>query len=128
MEEVKRTERGWCGYIQGYQYCLFRRNTLIEYLDKKIVVATLGNFIDPYRWKVMPIKDDIWYETIAGYAINKEGFWDIDGNNMIEIKSNHTIQGELDYILDNYKTPDLYANIIHETIVDEMMDRICEYD
>lgn len=128
MEEIIRTERGWCGYIKGYQYCLFRRNTLLEYLNKKIVIATLGNFIDPYRWKVMPISNDVWYETIAGYAINKEGYWDIDGDRRIGIKTPHAIYGSMDYLLEKFKTPDIYANNMHEDVVKEMMDRIVEDD
>lgn len=125
MEDIKRTERGWCGYIQGYQYCLFRRNTLIEYNNKKIVIATLGNFIDPFRWKVMPLKDDIWYESIAGYAIDSNGYWDINPQDIIPIRCKHTISGTLDHIVEKIGTPDIYANKIHEDVVNEMIDRIC---
>ena len=126
MEEIKRTERGWCGYVRGHQYCLFRRNTLIEYDNKKIVVATLGNYINPFEYRNTPIHDDVWYQTIAGYAVENNGYWEIDGNKQILIKSEHILQGTEEEMFDNYPLIDQTANDMHEKVIEEMMDLICE--
>lgn len=126
MEDIKITERGWCGYLKGYADCLFRRNTLIEYRDKKVVVATLGNYIDWLNEEVSPVKDSMWYVTIAGYATKNEGYWDMDPQRRIKINGRHYITGTFDELLATYECIDETANDMHEAIVVEMMDRICE--
>lgn len=126
MGSIKRIERGWCGYIKGHQYCLFRRNTILEYDNKKIVIATLGNYINPFEYCNTPIYDDVWYLTIAGHAVEKNGYWEIDGDGQIPIKSIHEIRGTEEEIFNKYPLIDLSANRMHETAVEEMMDYIIE--
>ena len=64
VNEVNVTERGWPGHFILSDRCLFRRNTLLEYKDKKWVVSTVGNYINREN-KLDTIGHRRWYETRA---------------------------------------------------------------
>lgn len=65
MNKIITTERGWPGHFIGASECLFRRNTLVQYGEKFIVVSTVGNYRRVGQGKVDAIGYDRYYETMA---------------------------------------------------------------
>ena len=77
VNEVNVTERAWAGHFILADKCLFRRNTLLEYKDKKWVVSTVGAY-RTLENKIDSIGHRRWYETMAFEAIEEDGY--IDAN------------------------------------------------
>lgn len=127
-EKVKITERGWAGHSIVAHRCGFRRNTLLEYCDKKWIVSTVGAYRD-YTGKMDSIGHHRWYETMVFEAEEEEeegGYIDADVYKQIDVDSDWGIWGEsweeVNAICNG--TPDNAANDMHERIVAEMMDKI----
>ena len=71
INEVNVIERGWAGHFILADRCLFRRNTLLEYKDKKWVVSKVGAY-RTLENKIDNIGHRRWYETMAFNAYEKE--------------------------------------------------------
>lgn len=115
--EVRRTERGWAGhYICSYK-CLFRRNTLLEYGDVKVVVSTVGGQLESeYPKRFDTVGHGRYYETAAFMADPKDTrFNDIDSEKELAISSNTAI---------DHLDADDEANDMHEAVVEEMAERM----
>ena len=132
MEEVKRTERGWAGHYICARDCLFRRNTLLEYGNKKWIVSTVGCQIcrhDLSPWykmgDVMSIGSGRWYETMAFESFYDE-YDDADITKEIQFKSDWGIWGiSWEDVMEKYNQhPDIAANEMHEKVVNELMEKI----
>ncbi len=132
MEKVKRTERGWAGHYCCSGDCTFRRNTLLEYKNKKWVISTVGcqicrHDVLPYykAGDVMTIDSNRWYETMAFEAFSDE-YNDADVSKEIEFNSEWGIWGktwdEVRKKCNQY--PDLAANEMHEKVVKELTEKI----
>ena len=107
--KVKRTERGWAGHFICADRCLFRRNTLLEFGDVKIVVSTVGNFVSDCR--LQEIGAGRYFETMVFHADDTK-YFDADFTKDIEVKSSCVI---------SEKGEDDKANEMHELVVDEIM-------
>jgi hypothetical protein len=113
MSEVTRTERGWAGHFIGARECLFRRNTLLECGNKRIVVSTVGSYMPPSAKRPDTIGYQRYYETMAFPAYFEDPYWEAD-----------TSAGELSFdspwSIDHIDgKSDSEANAMHEAVVEE---------
>ena len=107
---VKRTERGWAGHYILADRCRFRRNTLLEYDDIKIVVSSVG---------LLKLEDEFetigynrYFETMSFHADkNDKRYHDIDVEKQVYFDSDWSIN-EID--------ADDKANDMHEVVVTEI--------
>lgn len=115
---VKRTERGWAGHFICSDRCKFRRNTLLEYEGKFIVVSTVGRM----EYTGDPMLDtvglDRYYETMAFYSKASDlRYHDIDVERQIYLDCDWTLN-EID---------DNKANDMHEKAVDWVSRQMMEH-
>lgn len=113
-ENVIRTERGWAGHFICANSCRFRRNTLLEYKDKKWVVSTIGCMVTD---SLQEIGLDRHYETMAFEARYDAPYWEANVEKEIDFESTWAIYG-----VDMYS--DQKANEMHEKVVEELMQKI----
>ena len=129
VNEVKVTERGWAGHFILADRCLFRRNTLLEYKDKKLVVSTVGAY-RTLENKINTIGHRRWYETMAFEAKERLGYIEADIEKEISFNSDWGIWGDSwEEVLENCNgTPDNVANDMHDKVVSELIEKIKEYN
>lgn len=121
---VKRTERGWAGHFICAHRCLFRRNTLLDFGRKKIIVSTVGMMRD---YKEEGSYDTIggggrYYETMAFYAKKDGPYWDVDVGRQISFESEWAICA--DSVKKLPRDADNKANDMHEAVVSELVERL----
>ena len=115
--ELIKTERGWPGhYICAYD-CQFRRNTLLEYGDVRIIISTVGNYI--FKGKTDTVGHERYYETMVFHAKLDEIYWDVDVQKIVDFESEWAIR-EME------TSSDQEANDMHETVVKEISNNLIE--
>lgn len=117
---VKRTERGWAGHFICSDRCNFRRNTLLEYEGKFIVVSTVGRMVVERagNFAIDTVGHDRYYETMAFYSDTSDlKFHDIDVERQIYLDCDWTLS-EID---------DNKANDMHEKAVDWVGRQMMEH-
>ena len=110
--DVRRVERGWAGHFICANRCRFRRNTLLEYNNIKIVVSTVGlmESIDGKNFDTVGC--DRYFETMAFHAdYDDKRYYDMDVSRQISFDSEWCLN-EID--------ADDKANDMHERVVDEI--------
>jgi hypothetical protein len=118
--EVIRTERGWAGHFIGAGDCLFRRNTLLEYGDIRIVISTVGLYLPSFAKEKREFQAigayNRMFETMAFHAKREQGiYWDADVLRQISFESEWAI---------NHADADDEANIMHDRVVDEISEQL----
>lgn len=78
--KIKRTERGWAGHFICAQDCTFKRNTLLQYGKKYIVISTVGcmrrrDSNGSYPQTPEQIGVDRYYETMSFYADDNDAIY-----------------------------------------------------
>jgi len=120
--EVKRIERGWAGHFILSENCLFRRNTLLEYGDKRWIISTIGELLakDPKtnKFKIDMIGGDRYYETKAWEAKKEGPYWEINPEKPVSFKSDWYLSECGTIGIDNT------ANDMHENVVKELTLKI----
>lgn len=123
---VTRTERGWVGHFICANTCLFRRNTLLECCNIKIVVSTVGLQSNPFycnskypEWntdRFTTIGHNRYFETMAFHSVTTDTrYHDIDVSRQISFDSPWAIP-DVD--------ADDKANDMHEEVVKELSTKL----
>lgn len=123
MTKVKITERGWAGHFICANHCRFRRNTLIEYKNKKWVVSTVGAMVIENEYTEIGYKR--WYETMAFVGEEKNGYIDAKVSQEIPFDNEWGIFGDTwEQVLETSPNIDNTANDMHDTVVKELAQKI----
>jgi hypothetical protein len=112
MDAVKRTERGWAGHYICADRCRFRRNTLLECGDTRIVVSSVGLMPNTKGNGYDQIGAGRYFETMAFHADYDGRYWDADVGKKVSFASPWAI-AEPD--------ADDKANDMHEAVVAELI-------
>lgn len=122
MKKLIRTERGWVGHFICAGRCLFRRNTLLEYEETRIVISTVGLMLDihlpdyPNKNKIIEVGIGRYFETMAFHAkLVDNRYWDADVSKQIYFDS--------PWAIDKIDADDK-ANDMHEIVVTEISDKL----
>lgn len=128
--KVKRTERGWAGHFICANRCRFRRNTLLEKGEVRIVVSSVGLM---EKWTGDPRQDrnvrgfetigcERYYETMVFHAEPAPSrYFDADVSREVNFAAPWCI-AEID--------ADDKANAQHDAVVAEIEERMAtgEFD
>ena len=116
LEKVRRTERGWAGHFCCSNRCKLRRNTLLEYNGKAVVVSTVGAMYND-KGELEEIGLDRHYETMAFYA-DKSEYKDANVAEEIYFDSPWSLKWHNDGYIDNE------VNAMHEKVVAELSEKL----
>lgn len=114
MSGCKITERGWAGHFICAARCNFRRNTLIESGDTRVVVSTVGALrLKEDRQGFSDLGCDRTYETMAFMAKFDAPYWDADVSREVAFDMPWSLEGAS-------QEHDQRANDMHEAIVSKI--------
>ena len=113
---IKIIERGWAGHFICANRCRFRRNTLIDAGEIKIVVSTVGLMEKLNGEGFEKVGCDRYFETMAFHAKKDDPrYYDIDVEKQIYFNSEWSI---------NKTDADDKANEMHEKVIIEIKTEI----
>lgn len=120
---IKRTERGWIGHFICADRCMFRRNTLLESDTDSVIISTVGAMLDLSNKTLDTIGAfGRYYETMVFGTKRVGDYIDTDVSNQREFDSPWSICA--DSVDELPKGVDNIANEMHETVVDEFIEKL----
>lgn len=112
--QARTIERGWAGHNHIVaEACLFRRNTLVEYLPCVVVVSTIGRLLRDK--KICPMDGDIYAES-AVFAADGTPWQDAD------LSIEYRIDGQR--YLRCFDVDDWDVQGMHEAVVEEVLQKL----
>ena len=115
---VKRTERGWSEHFIGAQDCTYRRNTLLERGEDRIVVSTVGGYLCNGELETIGAGGR-YFETLAFKAKKVGPYFDAAFSKKLSFKSPWEICADSPEELPD--DVDNQADLQHERVVAELM-------
>lgn len=117
---IKKTERGWAGHFICAMDCRFRRNTLIQYGKKYIVVSTVGAMFRMDEKGIQQIGADRYYETMSFWSDESDSIYhDISVSNEIYLPDTKWAIDKQE-LEENKDSIDNIANKMHDDYVAEI--------
>lgn len=130
---VKITERGWAGHFICADKCKFRRNSLLEYGDKKWIVSTVGAMPQSEVLRKIPeFCSENGFETIGYERYYETMVFEAEectekGSDCIYLDANVSEQIDFDseWAIDHIDFgTDQEANDMHDAVVMELVEKI----
>lgn len=120
---MKITERGWGGHFICADRCRFRRNTLIEGDNDRVVVSTVGSMVTDGKMDTIGAFGR-YYETMAFGAKDDGAYVEADVSDERSFDAPWSINADsFDKLPDDV---DNLANAMHEKIVAEFVARLTQ--
>lgn len=118
---AKRTERGWAGHFICAKDCTFRRNTLLVKGRKRVVVSTVGGYLNNNKIDTIGAGGR-YYETMAFMAKKKGPYFEADVSKQLSFLNKWSICAKSSSMLP--VDVDNRADKMHENVVHELMYRL----
>lgn len=139
-ENITVKERGWAGHYICGSRCIYHRNTLISYNDKKIVVSTIGKYrpvltnpdccfhlINGFEsLGGGQVEGNRYYETAIAYAKFTRGYWEYSPDDEIYDDLLVKYQDKISRIDPGFIDSDEYADEYHDKIIQTVIDFLKE--
>lgn len=118
---IIRTERGWAAHFCCAQWCRFRRNTLLEHGDSRVVISSVGDYHRPIHGEETKGPEEVgldrYYETMAFEAMREAPYWEADIGEQLSFESEWALE-------EHGRGSDLPANAMHEAVVAECIKKM----
>lgn len=139
-DNITVTERGWAGHFICGSRCMYHRNTLISYNEKKIVVSTIGKYKPDVSCLDIcfhlingfeslgggQVEGNRYYETEIGFAEFNSGYWEYSPDKDIYNDLLIEYQEKVSRLDPSFIDSDGFADEYHDKCVQKVIDLLKE--